>query len=90
MLLTFNTNTPTNPILNLYASPWIPSNDTAPSRQSSTPVLTLSGAGVPTGAASVATNWGRIEAAVVGDSGAIPLQASTALNYFRTIYLQQA
>ena len=90
LLLTFNTDTPTNPILNLYASPWQGSNDTVPSRQSSTPVLTLSGAGVPTGAANVATNWGRIEAAVVGDSGAIPLQASTALNYFRTIYLQQA
>jgi hypothetical protein len=90
LLLTFNTNTPTNPILNLYASPWAGSDDTVPSRQSPTPVLTLSGAGVPTGSASVATNWGRIEAAVVGDSGVIPLQASTALNYFRTIYLQQA
>ena len=90
LLLTFNTDTPTNPILNLYASPWVGSTDTVPSRQSSTPVLTLSGSGVPTGSASVATNWGRIEAAVVGDSGAIPPQASTTLNYFRTIYLQQA
>jgi hypothetical protein len=90
LLLTFNTDTPTNPILNLYASPWIGSTDTVPSRQSPTPVLTLSGAGVPTGSASVATNWVRIEAAVVGDSGVIPPQASTTLNYFRTIYLQQA
>ena len=90
LLLTFNTDTPTNPILNLYASPWLGSTDTVPSRQSSTPVLTLSGSGVPTGSANVAVNWGRIEAAVVGDSGAIPPQANTTLNYFRTIYLQQA
>lgn len=90
LLLTFNTDVPTNPILSLYASPWIGLNDTVPSRQSSTPVLTLSGAGVPTGAASLPTNWGRIEAAVVGDGGAIPLQSNTTLNYFRTIYLQQA
>jgi len=90
LLLTFNTDTPTNPILNLYASPWIGSTDTVPSRQSPTPVLTLSGAGVPTGSAIVATNWGRIEAAVVGDGGAITLQGTTTRNYFRTIYLQQA
>jgi hypothetical protein len=90
LLLTFNVDTPTNPIVNLYGSAWVGSNDLVPTRHSSTPILTLTGLGVPTGSAAVATNWGRIEAAIVGDNGPIPPQSSTTLNYFRTIYLQQA
>ena len=90
LLLAFNVDAPTNPIVNLYGSAWEGSTNLPPARTSSTPILTLSGSGVPTGSASVATNWGRVEAVVVGDNGPIPPQASTALNYFRTIYLQQA
>jgi hypothetical protein len=54
-------------VAKLYAQTWLGDELYIPQNTSITPFLTLSGVGVPSTAAGVATNWGAIEAMIVND-----------------------
>lgn len=73
----------------LFAAAWDAGGaSNPPQRHSATPLLTLSGTGVPTDNQHVATNWAITEAVVIGDGVAVPTPTSTYNMFRQTIIMQ--
>lgn len=73
----------------LYAAAWEASGSSnPPQRHSATPLLTLSGAGVPTDSQYVTVGWSAIEAVIIGDGVAVPTPSSTYNLFRQTIIMQ--